>query len=556
MAKNKKKKAAKKKAAAKKAAVKSLPIPEVGTPEFDALAPFQKIFWALYHAPVDEWIPKTEILKATGVPATWKTYEEQMLAAGADTNIMQGDGQPYYRLDSRDGFDHYALTRSIKPAAVVKAAKKKTSLVTTTPDRFVVKVGISEAFASASRVATGESPAALHKNAIENNSDWHLRLGASYEKYEAQFKPTIDHDKVIPKGAWIDALLRLPHLDGYILVIESLEVVPVLRDAFGIDPKRVIFWTKEDSDSVKVKVARRIGAQVKTADEWNILEDEIDMQFGVILGNPPFSSGADHEGKVSSTDDLATQFYRRGLELREPGGAMGMVLPNTQNLWKEAHNQLIHDTASDIMFVSKEHEKQMRVSQPMWIVFVDDTGRKSDVEFVTHSVNNNFDWRNSRFIHSEVAECFTDVRENENDVLVHFRDPEGSDGFVDRYIPVDHVDRLEPTARQRANNPSSIYTFPKTGYAVLLNASTRETTGFHGVRIVELSDTVQMATMEVKVIVFDTRDQAERFVEVIRKPEVIADIWRVRKENQDDVKWFQMRAVNISKEDEDYIING
>lgn len=273
----------------------------------------------------------------------------------------------------------------------------------------------------------------------------------------------------------------------------------------------------------------------------------VDVKFDVILGNPPFSDGRSKMGGAGGRGkDMTPKFFAKALELAD---TVAMVMPNTQWLVKRYHNALIKEHASAVIPVSDAHLKEMGVAQEMWVVITGHEG-SADVSFIADETGNSIDWRASAFIQTNYKGSITESESSDSDAVIHFREPKDPSGFVTKYIPTSKLDKLS------VKSDYSVIAFPTSGYAVILPRSVTKERGHAGVRIVECGSRLQVASKECKIVFTDTIEQAERLVEVLRKPETIDELWRVRNRQGDDLKVFALRAVNISKEDEDYIING
>jgi hypothetical protein len=257
------------------------------------------------------------------------------------------------------------------------------------------------------------------------------------------------------------------------------------------------------------------------------------MDFDVILGNPPFSSDDDQY--------LAETFFKLALETAD---TVAMVLPSTHNKGRKAHNDLVREHGSAVIHLDRKVTNgEMKVDQNMWIVICDHSGRTlPDDTFAISSVpRNNIPWTKGKGSMSDHKKTYghwgLEVKTPECDVTIYHK-INGTKLFT-KYGTRDQF-------KDRAF-------FPSSGYALLL-PQTFHDRGWNNYEIVEC-DGSQVAWHGMNIVFFPEREQLERLLEVMSRPEFIEWGKRTRQGHNEMVSGG-LASIPISKEDEDYIING
>lgn len=128
--------------------------------------------------------------------------------------------------------------------------------------------------------------------------------------------------------ALVEEILSKINLNGDILVMFNIEFVVSLVYTYNINPDTITFYSDHQNKS---EMARRLGVK------YIITTLGTDMQFDVVVGNPPYQDKKGNENSTNSTD-LATQFVYKSFDLSRRSIALiipsDWVGPNTSNLKK------------------------------------------------------------------------------------------------------------------------------------------------------------------------------------------------------------------------------
>lgn len=128
--------------------------------------------------------------------------------------------------------------------------------------------------------------------------------------------------------ALVEEVLSKIELNGDILVMFNIEFVVSLVYTYNITPDTITFYSDHQNKS---EMARRLGIK------YIITTLGTDMQFDVVVGNPPYQDKKGNENSTNSTD-LATQFVYKSFDLSRQSIALiipsDWVGPNTSNLKK------------------------------------------------------------------------------------------------------------------------------------------------------------------------------------------------------------------------------
>lgn len=335
----------------------------------------------------------------------------------------------------------------------------------------------------------------------------------------------------IDDSVWTDSakmILNVAHgecVDAKVIVnhMRSLGVSDdeILRRLYLID--NYTFFTN---------YAKRLG--FKNVIHGDFLEMEFDVEFDVILGNPPFSQqGCAGPG---SSVQIYPSFFEKAINIADIV-AMIMPISNTKKMAVGAdlgkHNQLIRDNANVIEFV----DDSMGVTQEMWYVICDNSDRVPQPLPFIGEYNNTIRWERGGWDHTKMPGRI-DKTEDDN-VTIYCK------------LGVNGSTKLYATSSEIAAEHRT----PKSGYVVAM-PETFSDSGWTCIEIIKCTGNESISRWH-HVVRFNTKSQAKRFCDIVSGDDFIREACIMKKgQGMNKLSSASLCAINISKEDEDYIING
>ena len=107
-----------------------------------------------------------------------------------------------------------------------------------------------------------------------------------------------------------------------VLVVDTVEFLPVLL-TFGVKPCNIMFVAPYE---YKGKIAKALGIHVR---QNSLLTWNENMEFDVVVGNPPYNVGTDTTttGTGGGTSKLFLKFVKTGFKNLKDNGFIGFVTP-------------------------------------------------------------------------------------------------------------------------------------------------------------------------------------------------------------------------------------
>lgn len=287
--------------------------------------------------------------------------------------------------------------------------------------------------------------------------------------------------------------------NGTILVISNIEFALELVYTYKVDPSRITLLancvTKED-------YAGALGIN-----HYYNLEEVEDMNFDIIVGNPPFSAPDPNKTAGKFAGFLYQEFFAKSLELSN--GVVAMVLPTTDRKLAKGHNELLREYANKIEYIDSSIFSG--ITMPMWYVICDNNSTETPDTIdwsITGDSMNTIPWTKGKVSLTGFKYIAGDhgstVKNSDNDITIYHK-VNITNGLVIKYADPIHVQKNQ--------------LFPNTGYAVLM-PQTFNDDGWSLVEIVECNGR-QAAFNGMNIVFTDTKEQAENLVEYMKTEEFI-----------------------------------
>ena len=220
---------------------------------------------------------------------------------------------------------------------------------------------------------------------------------------------------------------------------------------------------------------------------------ETNVKFDVVVGNPPFSAPSKSTGR-GMTHTLFNQFYRKSVEM---ANTVAMIMPSTDKLKHQAHNDLVKKTANVIEFIDSNVFQGIGID--CWYVIFDGRDTTPGIDWIyDRPQGNDLTWWRGPLQLGKVKPYLTDSGDVK--VLVRIN----RNGIEEQYLSDDEV------------RPSML--MPDSGYAVITPLQMSDK-GWY-VDVVKI-DTKTTATANVFATYVDTEDQAHRLKEALISDEFI-----------------------------------